>query len=95
VTRPALVALLALPLWLGGAAGAEVTLAPGAPLTPDLVAGMVRDDLAGRGLVGDLEVEVRRPGAPVPNEAAGIMRVRLAGLRLDRRTGRFQATLEA
>ncbi len=80
---------------LDWAAAAEVTLPPGAPLTTEAVAALVRAGLAARGMDGELSVEVRQPAAAVANEATAAMRVELAELRYDRRTGRYQARLEA
>ncbi len=76
-------------------AAAEIALAAGAPLTAEMVADLVRDELAGRGLAGELAVEVRQPAVAVPNRAGTKMRVALSELRHDRRTGRFQGRLEA
>ena len=41
----------------------------GEPLTADLVAELVRGELAARGIAGELAVEVREPSATVPNRA--------------------------
>jgi flagella basal body P-ring formation protein FlgA len=87
----ALVAFLA----LSRSAAAEVTLPPGAPLTAELVAGLVRSELAARGIAGELAVEVRQPTAALPNRAGVAMRVQLVELRHDRRSGRFQGRIEA
>ena len=77
------------------AAAAEVTLAPGEPLTPRLVADLVRGDLVARGLDDGLTVEVAVPGAPLPNRAATPTHVALAELQYEPNTGRFRAQLRA
>ena len=87
---------LALLLVLGwSAAASEVTLAPGMPLTPEAVAGLVTAGLRERGVGGKLSVEVRSPAAPIPNGATTPMRVTLADLRYDQRRGRYDAVLSA
>lgn len=80
---------------LRAAAAAEVSLTAGLPLTAEVVAGLVRADLAARGIAGELAVEVRQPAAPVLHQAGTTMRVALVDLRYDRRTGRYQGRLEA
>ena len=77
------------------AAVAEVSLPAGSPLTAEVVAGLVRDELVSRGIAGELTVEVRQPAASVPNRAGDAMRVVLGDLRYDRRSGRFQGRLQA
>jgi flagella basal body P-ring formation protein FlgA len=93
--RPLAVAALFGVLALLRPAAAEVALPPGAPLTAEVVAELVRDELAARGFAGQLAVEVRQPAAALPNRAGAAMRVALAELRHDRRTGRFQGRIEA
>jgi flagella basal body P-ring formation protein FlgA len=82
---------LALPL----PAGADAVLAPGEPLTPAQIADLVTEALAIRGNRGRLAVEVDEPKAPLPNGAAAPMRVSVAELRYDPRTGRYDARLTA
>lgn len=76
-------------------ASAEVTLAPGEPLTPQLVAELVHGDLVARGLDDGLTVEVLVPGAPLPNRAATPLHIALADLQYQPETGRFRARLQA
>lgn len=89
--------VLALLMVLGWttAVASELTLAPGAPLTPEAVAGLVTAGLRERGVGGELSVEVRSPAAPIPNRATTPMRVTLADLRYDQRRGRYDAVLSA
>ena len=90
--------LLAVALVLAGLArpaAAELALAPGEPLTPAAVAELVQEELEQRGLAGRIALEVRQPAAALPNLAASTVRVRLAELRHDRRTGRFQGRIES
>src|SRR5690242_4661959 len=86
--------LLAL-AWPLQAQAAELTLAPGAPLTEALVGDLVRSELASRGMAADLAVDVRQPHGEVPNRAALAMRIALVDLRIDREGGRFQGRIEA
>jgi hypothetical protein len=80
--------LLVLLACSAGAAAAELTLLPGAPLTPEAVADMVAADLRARGVGGQVAVEVSSPAAPIPNRATTPMRVVLSDLRYDQRKGR-------
>lgn len=93
--RLLLAASLAAAMGQHAAAAAEIALPAGTALTAEIVAGLVREELAGRGLVGELAVEVRQPAAAVANEAGTAMRVALVELRHDRRTGRYQGRIEA
>ena len=77
------------------AAGAELVLAPGEPLTRAAVAGAVREALAAQAHHGELAVDVQVPSAPLPNRAAAPMRIVVADLRYDTRTGRYDAQLLA
>jgi flagella basal body P-ring formation protein FlgA len=77
------------------AARAELVLAPGEPLTPDLVAATVREALAQRGLDGNLAVEVQAPSAPLANRASSPTRLVVGELRYEPRTGRYDAKLLA
>jgi flagella basal body P-ring formation protein FlgA len=93
---PTPIALLAAWLWLPPlATSADTVLAPGQPLTPEAVAGLVREALAARGTEGRLTVAVDAPAAPLPNGAAAPMRVTVAELRYEPRTGRYDARLLA
>jgi flagella basal body P-ring formation protein FlgA len=76
-------------------AAADMALLPGAPLTAQVVADLVRDELAARGIAGQLAVEVRQPAAALPNRAGTAMHIVLAELRHDRRTGGFLGRIEA
>jgi flagellar basal body P-ring formation protein FlgA len=76
------------------ARAAELTLAPGAPLTEAMVGDLVRSELAARGMA-DLAVTVRQPHGEVPNRAALAMRIALVDLRIDGEAGRFQGRIEA
>jgi flagellar basal body P-ring formation protein FlgA len=87
--------LLVLLACSAGAAAAELTLLPGAPLTPEAVADMVAADLRARGVGGQVAVEVSSPAAPIPNRATTPMRVVLSELRYDQRKGRYDAILTA
>jgi flagella basal body P-ring formation protein FlgA len=87
--------LLAVLAGLRPAAAAALDLPAATPLTPAMVAGLVRDELAARGVAGKLQVELRQPAAPVPNDAGTAMRVTLVELRFDPRTGRVQGRLAA
>ena len=53
--------LLVLLACSAGATAAELTLLPGAPLTPEAVADMVAADLRARGVGGQVAVEVSSP----------------------------------
>ena len=86
--------LLAL-AWPMQADAAELTLAPGAPLTEAMVGELVRSELAARGMATDVAVEVRQPRGNVPNRAATAMKIILVDLSVDRRVGRFQGRIEA
>ncbi|MFO1047690.1 MAG: flagellar basal body P-ring formation chaperone FlgA [Geminicoccaceae bacterium] len=77
------------------ASGAELTLAPGMPLTPAMVGELVRGALAARGLAGDLAVEIRQPRGETPNRAVAPMRISLVELEVDQGAGRFQGRIEA
>jgi flagellar basal body P-ring formation protein FlgA len=77
------------------AGGAELVLAPGEPLTRDAVAGVVREAFAAQAHDGELTVDVQVPLTPLPNRAAAPMRIVVAGLRYDARTGRYDAELLA
>jgi flagellar basal body P-ring formation protein FlgA len=88
------VALWCLPAVLP-AGGAELVLAPGEPLTREAVAEAVREALAERSHARELAVDVQVPLAPLPNRAAAPMRVVVADLRYDARTGRYDAELLA
>jgi flagella basal body P-ring formation protein FlgA len=77
------------------AGGAEMTLAPGEPLTPGLVAELVHKDLVARGLAAGLTVEVLEPASSLPNRAATPLLVTLSELRHEAGTGRFSARLRA
>ena len=88
---------LVLPIVLGWSAATanELTLAPGTPLTPEAVAGLVAAGLRDRGVGGELTVEVKSPATPIPNRATTPMRVALSDLRYDQRRGRYDAILSA
>jgi flagella basal body P-ring formation protein FlgA len=77
------------------AGGAELVLAPGEPLTREDVAEAVREALAAQDHDGELAVDVQMPLAPLPNRAAAPMRIVVADLRYDTRTGRYDAQLLA
>ena len=77
------------------AGGAELVLAPGEPLTREAVAGVVREAFAAQAHDGELTVDVQVPLTPLPNRAAAPMRIVVAGLRYDARTGRYDAELLA
>ena len=74
---------------------AELVLAPGEPLTREAVAGAVREALAAQAHDGELTVDVQVPLTPLPNRAAAPMRIVVADLRYDARTGRYDAELLA
>jgi flagellar basal body P-ring formation protein FlgA len=77
------------------AGGAELVLAPGEPLTREAVAEAVGEALAAQTHDGELAVDVQVPSAPLPNRAAAPMRIVVADLRYDARTGRYDAQLLA
>ncbi|MGE3290164.1 MAG: flagellar basal body P-ring formation chaperone FlgA [Geminicoccaceae bacterium] len=81
--------------WPMHAHAAELTLAPGTPLSEAMVGELVRSELAGRGRDGDIAVEVRQPRGQTPNQAAVPMRITLVDLRVDNESGRFQGHIEA
>ena len=93
--RALALAVLILLSGLARPAAAELALAPGQPLTPDAVAELVRAELERRGVAGRLGIEIRQPAAALPNLAGSPLRVVLAELRHDPRTGRFQGRIES
>ncbi|HEX6012731.1 MAG TPA: flagellar basal body P-ring formation chaperone FlgA [Geminicoccaceae bacterium] len=92
-------AALVVALWcllaVSPAGGTELVLAPGEPLTRGAVAEAVREALAAQARDGELAVDVQVPLAPLPNRAAAPMRIVVADLRYDARTGRYDAQLLA
>src|SRR5689334_11943148 len=78
---------------------ASAHLAPGQPLTAEIVTGLVESALrAGdggdRGGAERLEVTIEAPALPLPNHAGRPAEVQLAGMRLEPRSGRFAARLD-
>ena len=88
--------LCALAAWLWPlAAAADVVLAPGQPLEQGLVEGLVREALVAQGIGAAVTVSIDRPDLPLANRAQRPIMLKVAGLRRDRATGRYEARIAA
>ncbi|MCB2053991.1 MAG: flagellar basal body P-ring formation protein FlgA [Geminicoccaceae bacterium] len=70
-------------------------LAPGQPLTAEMLEALVREQLDEPAQDRHMEIALHAPLLPMPNKAAQAMRLQIEGMEIDGRTGRFRAQLIA